>query len=62
MMESINEKLTTGYHGVRHLFKRQNPHKPGVLNKYVVISPRFLFVGQMKIIKGFLFFKYFLIY
>jgi hypothetical protein len=34
-MEMINEKLNTGYHGVKHLFKGQNPHKPGTLNRFV---------------------------
>ena len=34
-MEIINEKLNTGYHGVKHLFKGQNPHKPGILNRFV---------------------------
>lgn len=32
-MELINEKLTTGYHGVRHLFKANDLNETGHLSR-----------------------------
>lgn len=33
IMNLINEKLSTGYHGVEHLFKSNDIHKDGRLSK-----------------------------
>lgn len=33
VMELIDEKLTTGYHGVRHLFRANDPGQTGQLSK-----------------------------
>ena len=41
-MELINEKLSTGYHGVNHLFKSNDIQKNGRISKYIFFNRRII--------------------